>query len=503
MTPKTKLHTLTPTSKISKAQYNKLLASGCKQSFFLFVKTFWHTFINEKPVWNWHIKYLCEQLQKVGEDVRNKKPCAFDYFIINVPPGTSKSSIVSVLYPLWCWSIDPTQRFICGSYSGTVSEDLADKCRKVFTSELYTTLFPYVGVRSDAKTKLENGNNAERYTVSTGSFVTGVHAHQIIIDDPLNVAQATSDIERENANRWINETLSTRKVDKRVSATIIIMQRLHEDDCTGFLLKKNLKLKHICLPAELDENVYPVELKENYIDGLLDPVRLDRDVLEKFQESLGSYGYAGQFQQSPVDLKGGLFKKEWFEIVTEESIYQNATVSGESFYKIIKFQLDTAYTTKEHNDPTGVLGYFKKGNDVFITNWTAKRLEFPQLCKFIQAHVREHGYTHRSLVRVEPKASGLSIIQQLKEETDLNVVESENPTKDKLARATEITAKCEAGRVKLIKGNWNEAFLNEVCGFPKAKHDEAVDCLTETIRCELILNEGRGLSGYDLVGVFF
>lgn len=496
------MNSTTHSKGISQKKYNQLLATGCKQSFFLFVKTFWHTFINEKPVWNWHIKYLCNELQKVGEDVKDKKPCAFDYFIVNVPPGTSKSSIVSVLYPLWCWAIDPTQRFICGSYSGTVSEDLADKCRKVFTSELYATLFPYVGVRSDAKTKLENGNNAERYTVSTGSFVTGVHAHQIIIDDPLNVAQATSDIERDNANRWINETLSTRKVDKRVTATIIIMQRLHEDDPTGYLLSKNLKIKHICLPAELDESVKPAELAANYQDGLLDPVRLDREVLDKFKESLGSYGYAGQFQQSPVDLKGGLFKKDWFEIVNEESVYQNAGNNEEPFYKVVNFQLDTAYTVKSENDPTGILSYFKKGDNIYITNWTAKRLEFPQLCKFIQSHVKEHGYSHRSLVRVEPKASGLSIVQQLREETDLNVVESENPTKDKVARATEITAKCEAGRVKLIKGHWNESFINEVCSFPKSKHDEAVDTLVEVVRNEL-LQEDEGLSIHELAGMFW
>ena len=463
---------------ISKEDFNQLLSQGCKQDFFTFVKTFWHTFVSETPIWNWHIEYLCKELQKVAEDVRDKKPCEFDYFIINVPPGSSKSSIISILYPMWCWIIDPAQRFICGSYSATIAEDLADKARKVFISDLYRELFPNIGVVGEAKTKLENKHFGERYTVSTGSSVTGVHASQIIIDDPLNASHANSDTERQTANKWLTETLSSRKTDKKVSAVILVMQRLHEDDPTGFLLSKNLRIKHICLPAELSENILPNELSIFYQDDLLDPVRLDREALDKAKEEIGSYAYAGQYMQTPVDLAGGIFKKEWFMIV--DAGYKPRT---------IHFQLDTAFTANSLNDPTGILTYYKDGQDVYITNWTAKRLEFPDLCAFIPSHVREHGYNDSSLIRVEPKASGLSLIQQLTKETNLNITASENPVNDKVTRAAAITAKCEAGRVKLIRGAWNEAFLNELCGFPRMKHDEAVDTLVEVVRCELLTSD--------------
>lgn len=455
-------------------------AELCRRSFYYFVKEFWETIINETPVWNWHIEYLCNELQGVAHKVKDRLPNDYDWLIINVPPGSSKSTIISIFYPLWVWTIDYSQRFICGSYSATVSEDLADKAKKVFTHEKYRTYFPYVGVRSDAKTKLENKHNAERYTTSTGSGITGIHAHQIIIDDPLSTQNATSEVDRNSANKWITETLGSRKVDKAVTVSILVMQRLHENDPTGFLLSKDdIRCKHICIPAELpplsDNNVYPIELRDKYIDGLFDPIRANLNILNSQRTLLGTYGYAGQFSQRPSDLSGGIIKRNWFEIV--DKFHSD---------KVKRFQLDTAYTSKKENDPSGILAYFVEDNTIYITNWESHRLEFPELTKFVINNVQAHGYSDKSLIRVEPKASGKSLVQQIQKETNLNIVESDNPEKDKVTRATAVTAKMEAGRVKLIRGAWNDAFLDELSIFPKGKHDEAVDCLVEAVRNELI-----------------
>lgn len=458
----------------------QIKAELCRRSFFYFVQEFWEIIINEVPIWNWHIEYLCKELQTVAERVKNREHSSFDWMIINIPPGSTKSTIITILYPLWVWSIDATQRFICGSYSATVSEDHADKAKKVFTSEKYRSIFPEVGVRSDAKTKLENRHNAERYTTSTGSGITGIHAHQIIIDDPLSTQGASSEAERLSANKWLTETISSRKVDKNVTVSILVMQRLHEDDPTGYLLsQKGLRVRHICLPAELppieQNNVSPVELRDFYKDGLFDLARGNRVALKAQRETLGSYGYAGQFEQRPVSLAGGMIKRGWFEILDK---YHHD--------KVKNFQLDTAYTEKKGNDPSGIASYFVEGNVIYITNWESHRLEFPALCRFVITNVSAHGYSDKSIIRVEPKASGKSLVQQIKSETGLNITESANPEKDKIARATEITAKLESGRVKLIRGAWNETFLNEVCTFPNAKHDEAVDVLVEIVRNELI-----------------
>lgn len=467
---------------------NEGKAKECRESFFKFVQEFWHEVISEEPVWNWHIKYICDELQQVAERIKRREPKLFDYFIFNVPPGTSKSTIVSEMYPAWTWTIDASQRFICGSHSSTVSEDIADKCKKIFTSAKYQELFPEVGIRNSAKTHLENQKNGERYTTSTGSGITGIHAHQVIIDDPLNPQQASSEAERKTANTWITETLSSRYVDKKVSVTILVMQRLHANDPTGMLLaKKRLRIKHICLPGELSDKVpvYPEELRSNYVEGLLDPVRLDRTALDQQREQLGSYGFAGQFHQMPADPKGGLIKREWFDIV-------DGTWNG----KTIHFILDTAYTEKKDNDPSGFLAYYVDALGIVITNYESLRLEFPKLTKYTESFCRNNGYSNKSKVRVEPKASGLSLVQSLRLNTDLNISEHENPTKDKVTRATAITPKLEAKRVRLLRGAWNESFLTEVCMFPKAPHDEAVDCLVMAVNEELMKKQRKDPSKY-------
>src|SRR5690606_5293450 len=190
--------------------------------------------------------------------------------------------------------------------------------------------------------------------------------------------------------------------------------------------------------------------------------------LDGQKSTLGSYGYAGQYEQRPASLTGGMVKVDWLDIV-------DMNASGE----VIKFQLHTAYTEKKDNDPSGILSYFVKDNFIYITDWTSERLEFPQLTKFVVNHTANHGYSSKSIIRVEPKASGKSLVQQIRFETKLNISESDNPEKDKVTRLTSILARLEARRVKLLRGSWNMKFISEVCTFPKAKHDEAVDCLVE------------------------
>src|SRR5690606_11965246 len=101
---------------------------------------------------------------------------------------------------------------------------------------------------------------------------------------------------------------------------------------------------HICLPAELkggdDDNVLPVELKENYVNGLLDPLRLSRPILESFRNVLGTKSYTGQYLQRPAPDEGGIFKREWFDIIPATSVVRD------SINNPIHFVLDTAYTEK-------------------------------------------------------------------------------------------------------------------------------------------------------------
>lgn len=461
-------------SDLTNADIYALHRSLCDSSFYYFLQTFWDVIIQEDPVWNWHIPYLCDELQRVGQRIIDRKPKEYD-LIINVPPGSSKSTIATVAFPVWLWTKDPTLRVITGSYSGTLGMAHAMLSRDIIRSDRFRAMYPGIEMKVDKDNKSYYGNTegGERVSTSVGGSITGIHAHCIIVDDPLNPTQASSEAERTTANYWMDTTLATRKVDKKITPTIVIMQRLHEKDVTGhWLSKKGKSVRHICLPGKLDDNVNPPELRERYVDGLLDPVRLDIDTLSELHSDLGDYAYAGQIQQRPAPSDGGYIKRDYFgygERIPEDMIWN--------------FTIDPAYTSKEENDPSALMAYAvdEFGNTV-IRNVESVRLEFPELLKYIQKFVNDNGYTNKSRIYVEPKASGKSIVQTLKRETGLNVMESKPPDRDKVARVQDVLPAIEAGRVHLIRGRWNEAFINQCVMFPNASHDDEVDCLVMALQ---------------------
>jgi predicted phage terminase large subunit-like protein len=449
------------------------LAELCKRSFYRFLMEFWDVVIPEDPVWNWHIKYLCDELQYLNSFVEKREPKPYD-LVINISPGSTKSTIVEQMYNAWVWTRDPAQRFISTSYAHALALSHSIKTRDIVLSEKYQLLFPGVTLKKDQSGKgdFRNNTGGQRFTTSTGGTVLGMHGHQIIVGDPINPKQAASKVERENANEFVTTTLSTRKVDKDMTPIILIMQRLHEDDPSGRMLEKSNKVKHICLPAELAPNVSPIELRDRYVNGLMDPVRLNQAVLEDALETLGSYGYAGQYGQNPAPPGGGLIKEEWFDIIEWAPEYANL---------VWHFVADTAYTSDEKNDPSGYLAYAKVGANYIIRAAKTEHLEFPELLKALPRFVRLNGYGKRSLVEIEPKASGKSLVQTIRKETSLNAIEGKPPAKDKITRVNDSSPTMEAHRVRLIKGAWNKPFLDQLTTFPNAKHDEYVDCVTMMI----------------------
>ena len=454
-------------------------ADECRKSFYYFVKTFWAVIIPEVPVFNWHIEYICKELQDLSYYIVNRLPKPYD-IIINIPPGSTKSTIVTIMWHPWLWTQDPRLRVISNSYSGDLSLEHASKSKDIITSDLYRTLFPEIIIRHDksGKGSYENVKGGARYSTSTGGTITGKHAHIILNDDPVNPKQAESDSLRLQANEH-TKTLSSRKVDKKNTPMVTIMQRLHDDDVTGYLLKKKGdKIRHICLPAEVSDHVNPPELKERYIDGLLDPVRIDREVIAEAKIDLGSRQYAGQYEQAPSVDGGNIIKAEWFGHI---SLSQFLAIRGRA---AIHFFLDTAYDEKKQksdNDPSGILAACLLQNYLFIFHAQKVWKEFPELMRFIPDYVKAHGYDGRSSIRIEPKANGISVIQAVRKYTKLNVTRTPAPTDSKEVRLHAVSPKIECGRVILVEGDWNEEFVDEVSQFPAKTHDEYVDILVYAI----------------------
>ncbi|KKL50450.1 hypothetical protein LCGC14_2305360, partial [marine sediment metagenome] len=334
-----------------------LEASICQDSFYDFVQRFWDQIIPEKPIWNWHIKYLCDELQQMAERVFKRQPKEYD-LIINISPGSTKSTICSVMFPAWLWTVDPTICSICGSYGYPLSLYLATKSLDVMRSDKYKKLFPNVLFKKSKMEEMSNTMQGMRIATSTGGAITGKHGHFIIVDDPISPKDITSKVTMDSANRWIDQTLLTRMVDRSITPVILIMQRLHQNDPTQHLLDKpeHGKIRHICLPAVITPKVKPRRLRGDYkysedivekaekfcfetfsqtkeeycfekdinfergqfvdlmihhgffADRHMDPKRLPFDVLCQAKADLGEFGYSGQFLQDPIPLGGGLFK---------------------------------------------------------------------------------------------------------------------------------------------------------------------------------------------------
>lgn len=465
----------------TKQQINSRLAEVLKGDFYLFLKYFWNVIIPETPVWNWHIEYICRELEVLARRVFNREKSEYD-LIINVPPGTTKSTIVSVMFPLWCWVNDPVDKFITGSYSQSLSIDHAQMSRDILRSQKFQDVFPDITLRDDKDQKQSYGNEqgGERMATSVGGSSTGKHAHFIIIDDPLNPKKAASDVERMNANHWMDLTLSTRKIDKDITPMILIMQRLHEDDCTGHLLAKLQKnVRHICLPATLEKNIKPVELADRYVDGLLDPVRLSRSTLDKLKIDMGSYGYAGQMLQAPAPMEGGLIKETWFKYINRENL-----PSGLVFH----YYSDTAYG-KEESDNSSTMCYAFNDGALYISKMWVVNMQFPEFKEKYVQFLKDTGYSSKSIARFEPKASGITIVQELKTMRDengnrYNIIEAESPKDSKITRVQSASPIIEAGNVCLVRDNWNDAFVTECKQFPNGLHDDQVDCLSAVIDIE-------------------
>lgn len=452
----------------------ELNASICRDSFFEFVKEFWSVLIPEKAVWNWHMEFLCDEFQAAAERVFRGQAKLYDE-VINISPGTSKSSIASIFFPCWVWTRMPSFRFIGASYSFPLAMDLSRKSRDIVTSDKYLEYFPEIKLRLDQNTKgyFTNTKGGYRYAVGINGSVTGMHGHAIVIDDPLDPNQAISPADLKAANTWIKETLSSRKVDKAVTPTFLIMQRLHQDDPSEQFLKKK-RVRHVCLPAEISDNdqdamVKPASLKRFYVDGLMDPVRLGYDVLAEAKEN-GEYYYSAQFRQHPVPAGGGMFK-------TKMVRHGPGVVPPDRFKRIVRYW-DKAGTRGGGAWTVGT----KMGQDYDGRFWVLDVQRF-----------QEDSYVRERKIKQIADMDGIEVIVGIEEEPGSGGKGSAQDTVarlagyrvvtqkvsasdgDKVQRADPFSVQVNAGNVYLNHGHWNEAWLEEFKFFPFSRYKDQVD----------------------------
>lgn len=313
--------------------------------------------------------------------------------------------------------------------------------------------------------------NGEFYAFTVGGTLTSKHADILKIDDPLNPKQAVSEAELKSTNHFFDKTLPTRKVDKKVTLTALIMQRLSTADPTGHLLaKKGESIHHICLPGTVGPQVKPEKYKDCYINGLLDPGRLGREALQELKIDLGTAGYAGQIQQLPAP-DGGLIWKKWFIEVPDHEFPDISKASD------VGTDWDLAYTKKETNAATAYVTSGKIKNRIYLFDIGWDWLEFPEMIKYMKRRPAPH--------YIEAKASGKSAKQTLVKQ---GIPAIEIPVKggeDKIARAKMATPVAEAGMVYIRKSMADMVYNDEKQGilfFPNSPYKDLADALAQALQ---------------------
>jgi len=449
---------------------HNVLASVVKESFFEFLIEFWDVIVAEEPIINWHVEYLCDELQEVAERVFAGEEKEYD-LVINIPPGSTKSTICSQAFPAWVWTRMNSAKFVCASYAQMVAMKDSLKCRDIVQSDKYQKAFPEIQLREDENTKglFTNTKMGSRLCVGVGGAITGYHGHFQLVDDPINPEESFSQAELKRITRWMSQTLSSRKIDKRVTPLILIQQRLHQGDPSGDLIdrmeKGTAKVKLIKLPGEIrDGIVQPPQLKKFYKDGLLDPIRLPWSVLEKFKEDLGAYGYAAQFLQDPVPLGGGNFEVDKIHFEDDAPPMLRRVRSW-----------DKAGTQDGGNWSVGTdMGMDKKGRfwvlDVVRGQWGSAKRE-----DRIAETAERDGEEVPVLLEIEGGSGG----KESGENTVRNLpgyrVICYHPTGDKEARAHGFASQVGGGNVYCLKRAWTKAFIDELKYFPHGKNDDQVD----------------------------
>jgi predicted phage terminase large subunit-like protein len=450
--------------------------------FYRFFVWCWHLISEAEFIPNWHIKAIADELQYISYFIINKLVPPYKEIIINVPPGSTKSTLIVQAWSIWLKIQAPWIGIITVSNSRPLAVKNSNKAKGILTHEEFIFFQQIIEKMHGAPIILQK-NKEDYWTNNHGGFfiatstqksIIGEHAHLHIIDDGDDNIQINSEAYREKNHHYLDQVLSQRKSSKDKCVTVTLQQRLHGEDCTGHKLAtlKQDDIYHICLPAIDEFPIKPEKYKKYYKDGMLDPVRLSRDVLNDQRYVLGSVGFAGQYGQQPVDPAGNIIKKEWIKYIDETMIPSGGTRA---------IFIDSAYTKKTENDPTGLFDLYFFKNNIYLLNFINKKQELPELVAFVISYAKINGVRASDKIKIEPKASGYSLEQYLKKESNLSVsvIKDGLIKMSKGERLTTVGPVVESGRFYISNqcSNTDEA-VSQITQFPKWPHDEAVDLLS-------------------------
>lgn len=444
-------------------------ADRSRESFGRFVRLAWPIVEPARPFApNRATDAIVEHLQAVGDGKIRR-------LLIAVSPGIGKSTLASVLFPAWVWTRRPAWRSIFASYASALAIRDSLRTRRLIESEWYRALFARGWeLRTDQNRNddFENTESGRRVAVGIDGQLTGTRCNHATIDDSLNAIDANSKATRDRTNLWFDTALPSR-FDKWEEATrIVIQQRLHEDDLIGHLLAKG-GYESLILPSLFDSRrrcVTSLWSDPRVEDGeVLAPEIHSAAFLAELKRDMGSYAFAGQYQQAPAPDEGGMFQRGWWRRYDElPPALERMTIS-----------VDATFGSRTGSRVAILVGAkAKRGPERFIVDADVRHMGFTETVAAVRA-MREK-WPEVSRVLIEKKANGAAVIEEL--EREMSGIVAVEPKGGKESRASAIQSQVEAGNVYLPRiGPWTDDFILELATFPNGTNDDQVDALSQLL----------------------
>ena len=450
--------------------------ADCRADLLSFTRTMFFARKGTPMKDNYHQEVICNALERVVLG-RVKR------LIINVPPRSGKTELAVVNFIAWCMGNWPDSEFIHASYSKRLATNNTFNARAVMQHETFAEIFgaPQLRQDSNAKDEFRTEQGGIVYATGNDGTITGYGAGKmrstfggaIVLDDPHKAGEGNSDTMRQNVIDWFSTTIESRK-NNPDTPIIVIMQRLHEGDLSGFLLEggNGETWEHVNIPA----------IKPNGQSFWQEQFPLDD--LHRMEKT-DAYRFAGQYMQNPAPIGGGLLKDEWWRYYTHPPKVTHRIIYA-----------DTAQKTKEHNDYSvfQCWGMTKDGQAILLDQSRGK-WEAPELLVQARAFYAKHKALDVGVLRamkIEDKVSGTGLIQTLKRE-GIPVLPIQRNT-DKVTRAMDVAPMIQSGNVLLPQNApWLSDFLAEASVFPNGAHDDQLDPMFDAISDMLLTTAKQDL----------
>jgi predicted phage terminase large subunit-like protein len=413
----------------------------------------------------WYIEVIAAKLDEVRRGHCKR-------LIVNVPPRHLKSHAISIAFPAWVLGHEPSKKILSVTYGQDLSDNLARESRKLMMSDFYQGLFDTrLSKGREAVADYETTAGGYRLSTSMRGALTGRGADIIIVDDPLKADDALSEPLRRSVNEWCDNTLRSRLNSLEMGAIIIVMQRLHADDLVAHV-QEHESWDVLSFPAIAEQNE-TYTLSTPYGDrhiqrkerDILHPALLSPATLAAQRHAMSDYNFTAQYQQNPQPPSGLIVKREWLK-------FYGPNEKPERFDQIVQ-SWDTANKDTELANFSVCTTWGIKDQHAFLLDVYRHKLDFPELKRAVRDLAKLHRAT---IVLVEDKASGTSLIQELRAENFSIIQAAPAIDGDKIMRLRSQTAKIEGGFACFPKeAHWLESYLLELVSFPNSKNDDQVD----------------------------